>query len=86
MLAIDSFFGHSASHARVFVQLPKPSSSIFIIIAFARLADSILPCGNSANWLTLEERKSIAEPFLHAATQAPQPIQVAQSCLVYAVL
>ena len=48
-------------------------------IAFARLAASGLPCGRSANWLTFELTKSMAEPFLHAATQAPQPIQVAQS-------
>ena len=33
MLAIDSFLGHTASQARVLVQLPKPSSSIFITMA-----------------------------------------------------
>ena len=78
MFAIDSFLGQTASHARVFVQLPKPSSSIFAIIALARFAASGLPCGRRASWLTLLDTKSIAEPFLHAATHAPQPIQVAQ--------
>jgi hypothetical protein len=35
--------------------------------------------GSRASWLTLELTKSMAEPFLQAATQAPQPMQVAQS-------
>ena len=72
-----SFFGHSASQARVLVQLPKPSSSIFMIMALARRAASGRPCGSKANWLTLELTNSMAEPFLQAATQQPQPIQAA---------
>ena len=54
-------------------------SSILATIAFARRAASTLPCGNRANWLTLAETNSIAEPFLQAAAQAPQPIQAAAS-------
>jgi hypothetical protein len=33
MLAMVSFFGQTASQARVLVQLPKPASSIAITIA-----------------------------------------------------
>ena len=79
MLASDTCFGHSAAHAPVLVQLPKPSSSILATIALARAAASTLPCGKRANWLTLAETNNIAEPFLHAAAQAPQPIQEAAS-------
>ena len=79
MLLNLMFFGHSAAHAPVLVQLPKPSSSILATIAFTRRFASVLPCGRRANWLTLAETKSIAEPFLQAATQAPQPTQVAES-------
>ena len=43
MLLIEIFFGHSASQARVFVQFPNPSSSIFDNIAFARRKASGLP-------------------------------------------
>ena len=46
MLAIDSFLGHTASQARVLVQLPKPSSSIFAIMFLARLAASGRPWGS----------------------------------------
>src|ERR1044072_1192364 len=35
------------------------------------------PCGNKARCDTLAERNNIAELFLQAATQAPQPIQAA---------
>src|SRR5574344_1661562 len=79
MFVIETPFGHSASQAPVFVQFPKPSSSILATIAFARRAASTLPCGRSASWLTLAETKSIAEPFLQAAAQAPQPMQDAAS-------
>ena len=43
MLLIETFLGHSASQARVFVQLPKPSSSILANIALARRNASGLP-------------------------------------------
>ena len=42
-LAMVSFLGHTASQARVLVQLPKPSSSILATIALARLAASTRP-------------------------------------------
>src|ERR1700749_5245157 len=70
--------GHSASQAPVLVQLPKPSSSICATMACTRLQRSGWPCGNSAICDTLADTNSIAEAFLHAATQAPQPIQVAE--------
>src|ERR1700744_2566509 len=70
--------GHSASQAPVLVQLPKPSSSIWATIACTRLQRSGCPCGNKASCDTLADTNSIAEAFLQAATQAPQPIQVAE--------
>src|SRR5690554_6268029 len=71
--------GHSASQAPVLVQLPNPSASICATIAWARLARSVCPWGNNANWDTLAETNSMADAFLQAATQAPQPIHVADS-------
>src|SRR5690606_2541097 len=71
--------GHSASQAPVLVQLPKPSASIWLTMAWARLYRSVWPWGNNAYWDTLAETKSIADEFLQAATQAPQPMQVADS-------
>ena len=79
MCARETDLGHSAAQAPVLVQLPKPSSSILPSIALARRAASTLPCGRSASWLTLAATKSIAEPFLQAAAQAPQPIHDAAS-------
>lgn len=63
ILAMDSFLGHTASQARVFVQLPKPSSSIFATIALARLAASTRPCGSKANWLLDEIEKASHDVF-----------------------
>ena len=40
---------------------------------------SIFPCGNNAYCETFAPTKSIAEPFLHVATQAPQPMHAAAS-------
>src|SRR5680860_1910225 len=71
--------GHSTSQAPVFVQLPKPSASICFTIWATRSPASIFPCGNRANWDTLAATNSMAEAFLQAAAQAPQPIQVAAS-------
>ena len=42
-------FGHSTSHALVFVQFPNPSSSILATMALARRAASTLPCGSKAS-------------------------------------
>src|SRR5471032_150190 len=70
--------GHSASQAPVFVQLPKPSSSIWATMACTRLQRSGCPCGNNAICEILADTNSIADAFLQAATQAPQPIHVAE--------
>src|SRR5579863_294179 len=78
MLVILISFGHSASQAPVLVQLPNPSSSICATIDCTRRYRSGWPCGSMPNWLTLAETNSIAEAFLQAATQAPQPMQVAE--------
>src|SRR5690606_41233468 len=71
--------GHSAAQAPVFVQLPKPSASIWSTMACARLYRSVWPCGRRAYCDILAETKSMAEEFLQAATQAPQAIHVADS-------
>ena len=78
-------FGHSSSQARVLVQLPNPSSSIFLTMARARFEASTLPWGRSARELTRAATNSIAEPFLQVATQAPQPMHAAASILSSAV-
>ena len=44
-----------------------------------RLQRSAWPWGISPRWVTLAPRKSVAEPLGQAATQAPQPMQVAAS-------
>ena len=71
--------GHSAWQAPVLVQLPKPSSSILATIALARRAPSTRPWGSLASDDTRAATKSMAEPFLHVAAQAPQPMQAAAS-------
>src|SRR5690606_17441899 len=71
--------GHSASQAPVLVQLPKPSASIWSTMACARLYRSVWPCGSNAYCDILADTNSMAEEFLQAATQAPQPMQVADS-------
>src|ERR1700761_7104797 len=78
MLVKEISLGHSASQAPVLVQLPKPSSSILATIACTRLQRSVWPCGSSANCETFADTNSIADAFLQAATQAPQPMQVAE--------
>ena len=40
---------------------------------------SICHCGNRANWDILAETNNMAEAFLQAATQAPQPMQIEES-------
>src|SRR5690606_41951872 len=39
----------------------------------------VCPCGSKANWEILADTNNIADAFLHADTQAPQPIHVADS-------
>ena len=73
------FLGQAASEARVFGTVTQSELIHACNHLGARAAASTRPCGRSASWLTFELTKSIAEPFLHAATQAPQPIHVAQS-------
>ncbi len=54
---VCSLFGHTASQARVLVQLPKPNSSIFAIMALARLAASGRPCGRrdvTSGWYKID--------------------------------
>src|SRR5688572_18797646 len=72
-------FGHSASQAPVLVQAPNPSLSICATILSTRSFLSGFPCGSSANWETFALTNNIADAFLQAATQAPQPIQAAES-------
>ena len=45
----------------------------------ARDSRSGWPCGSRLRWVTLAPVKSIAAPFGQAATQAPQPMQIAAS-------
>src|ERR1700761_2557195 len=85
ILVIEISLGHTASQAPVEVQLPNPSLSICAIISTTRVFRSGLPCGNNARCETLALRKSSAELFLQAATQAPQPIQAAAAKAVSAL-
>src|ERR1700684_187067 len=78
MLVILISLGPSASQAPVLVQLPKPSASIWATMACTRLQRSGCPCGSIPSCDTLADTNSIAEAFLQAATQAPQPMQVAE--------
>src|SRR5688572_2272424 len=77
IFSIEISFGQTASHAPVLVQPPKPSLSICATMFNALVLLSGSPCGNKARCVTFAETKSIAEEFLHAATQAPQPIHAA---------
>ncbi|MNT84505.1 hypothetical protein D3C72_2245230 [compost metagenome] len=69
--------GHAASQAPVVVQAPKPSASIAPTIRKTRSLRSTCPCGNKAMCETFADVKRAADAFLQAATQAPQPMQVA---------
>src|SRR5690606_33184619 len=71
--------GHCASQAPVFEQLPKPCWSISAIIALTLSFASGLPWGRRAYCEILADTKSIADAFLQAATQAPQPMHTAAS-------
>ena len=62
------------------VQPPKPSASIGCDhVAAPAISRSGWPCGSGLRCATLADVNSIAEPFGQAATQAPQPMQVAFS-------
>src|SRR6266487_2194153 len=77
MLVTEIPLGQVASQASVNVHAPKPSLSICATIFITRLLRSGSPCGNNARCATFAARNNIALLFLQAATQAPQPIQVA---------
>ena len=79
MCSIDTCLGHSYSQAPVLVQPPKPSASICAVMARTRSTASTRPWGRRERCETLAATKSMAEEFLHAATQAPQPMQAAAS-------
>ena len=61
------------------VQPPKPASSCACSMSITRVSRSGWPCGIRPRCATLAAVNSMAEPFGQAATQAPQPMQVAAS-------
>src|SRR6476620_7941705 len=77
MLVMDISFGQTASQAPVKVQLPNPSLSICATMLNTRFLRSGPPCGNKARCATLAAVNNESDAFLQAATQAPQPIQLA---------
>src|SRR4051812_40412576 len=77
MLVMEISFGQTASHAPVKVHEPNPSRSICATMLSALLFLSGCPCGNKARCAILAAVKREAEAFLQAATQAPQPMQLA---------
>src|SRR5579872_2901171 len=79
MFEIGISFGHTASHSPSFEQLPNPSASACAIIAAARRARSGFPCGSIESCEIFALMKRCADAFLQAATQAPQPMQAAES-------
>src|SRR5687767_28330 len=79
MFEIGISFGQTASHSPSLEQLPNPSESACSIILTTRRSRSTLPWGSSPRWETLALMKRWADAFLHAATQAPQPMQAAES-------
>src|SRR5262245_2051470 len=85
MLVIGISLGQTASHSPSLEQLPKPSASWRCTIAATRVCRSTWPCGRSPRWLILADVNNAAEAFLQAATQAPQPMQAAESIACSAV-
>src|SRR6185369_7636341 len=79
MFATEISLGQTASHSPSLEQAPNPSFSICATMASTRRARSGWPWGTSVMWLILAPTKRTAEAFLHAATQAPQPMQAAAS-------
>ena len=80
MFSNEMPLGHSTSHAPGVCTVTK-TFQIHLMYhvqhALFRLAGC--PCGSNENWLIFADANNIAEEFLHVATQAPQPIQVAAS-------
>lgn len=82
MLVMDTRgmpFGHAVAHSPVSVQPPKPSASICPTMSSTRVSRSGAPCGRTFRWFTFADVNSIAAPFGHAATHAPQPMHSACS-------
>src|SRR5580765_2651438 len=79
MLEMGISFGQTASHSPSFEQLPNPSLSACAIIAVTRWYRSCCPCGSRARCEIFALMKRWADAFLHAATQAPQPMHAAES-------
>src|ERR1043165_2534759 len=77
MFVIAISFGQTASQAPVNVQEPNPSFSICATMLNTRFFLSGCPCGNNPRCAIFAETNNEAEAFLHAATQAPHPIQAA---------
>src|SRR5688500_18640389 len=77
ILVMDISLGQTASQAPVKVQLPKPSLSICATMLSTRFLRSGAPWGSSERCAIFAAVKSDAEAFLQAATQAPQPMQLA---------
>src|SRR6185503_3426410 len=79
MLVREIPLGHTASHSPSFEHEPKPSRSILLTILRTRACRSTWPWGRCARCATLAEVNRAADAFLHAATQAPQPMHWAAS-------
>src|SRR5262245_7730245 len=86
MLEMGISFGQTASHSPSLEQLPKPSASACAIIALTREVRSGCPWGRSASCEIFALMNRCADAFLHAATQAPQPMQAAESIAFSAML
>ena len=80
MFEIGISFGQTASHSPSFEQLPKPSASIWSTIATTRgVALDLALRQQRRGARSSRSMKRCADAFLHAATQAPQPMQAAES-------
>src|SRR5580765_1277336 len=79
MFEIGISLGQTASHLPSLEQLPNPSASACSIMLTTRVDRSTSPCGSSARCEILALMNKCADAFLHAATQAPQPMHAAES-------
>src|SRR5688572_6765282 len=79
MFEIEISFGQTASHSPSLEQLPKPSASAASIIETTRWRRSGCPWGSRARCEIFALMNRWADAFLQAATQAPQPMQMAES-------
>ena len=72
-------FGQACEHSPMLVQPPKPSRSCWATMFTTRSSRSGCPWGMRPRWVIFAAVNSIEEAFGQAATQAPQPMQVAAS-------